>query len=91
MDRNNNWFWDKISKIVYKIFDNERLLQSEFRFGKVESVIDYKQIRAYIDGGTEAILCRCNPNITFNVGDSILIIYINRNSNNRYAIARIEY
>lgn len=82
---------DTIKKVVYSILGKEKLLQSEFHFGKVNQVISNKQLSVFVDGDTTAINISCNPDITFNLNDNVIVIYINNDPKNKYCLARIEY
>jgi hypothetical protein len=81
-------FIEAVQSIVYSVLQNENLLTGEWHNGKVASVIDSKTLTCYIDGSTTAVKVPCNPNITFAVNDEVFVIYCNRNSNNKYVIAK---
>jgi hypothetical protein len=81
-------FIDHVTKIVYGILKNEGLLKSEWHLGKVESVISSTKISAFIDGSNVSQVIPANPDVTFNVGDEIFVIFLNNDSKNKYAIAR---
>lgn len=84
-------FLEKGMKVVYKVLQKEKLLQSEFHFGKVDSVISSSQIKCFIDGSSTSVTVPCNPDVTFNVGDSVIVIFINNDPKNKYCLSRIVY
>lgn len=89
--RANDTFLEKVKKIIYTILRKEKLLQSEFHFGKVNQVISTKQLSVFIDGDTTAQTVRCNPDVTFNVGDNVLIVFVNNDPKSKIVTQRIVY
>lgn len=81
-------FFNLVKKIVYKILTKEKLLQSEWRLGKVASIISTKMLTVYINGSTVAQRVPCNPDVTFAVGDEIWVICINKDSKNMYVLSK---
>lgn len=79
-------FHEAVSKIVYKILENNNLLQSEWQLGKVDTVIDSKTLKCFINGGSVSMTVKCNPNVTFNPGEEIWVIFINNNPTNKFAL-----
>lgn len=77
-------FYDVVKKIVYQILIKEKLLQSEWHLGKVESVIDSKTLSVYVDGSTTPQTIPCNPDVTFNVGDEVFVLFVNNDSRNKF-------
>jgi hypothetical protein len=84
-------FLDSVMKVVYKVLRKERLLQSEFHIGKVESVISTNQLSVFVDGSDTAQKIKCNPDITFNVGEQVIVIFINNDPKNKYVLSRILF
>jgi hypothetical protein len=81
-------FIDHVTKIVYGILKNENLLKSEWHLGKVDRVISNTKISAFVDGSNVSQIIPCNPDVTFNSGDEIFIIFLNNDSRNKYAISK---
>jgi hypothetical protein len=77
-------FYDAVRKIVYQILTKEKLLQSEWHLGTVESVIDSKTLSVYVDGSTTPQAIPCNPDVTFNVGDEVFVLFVNNDSRNKF-------
>lgn len=84
----SNIFVENVMKVIYKVLRKEQLLQSEFRLGKVDSVISPTQLKVFIDGSTTSVTCSCNPDVTFATGNNVFVIYINNNSNNRFVLCK---
>lgn len=83
----SDMFVEHVMKVVYKVLRKESLLISEWRLGKVESVISPSKIKAYIDGGNVAQTIAANPNEIFEIGDEIWVI-CPRNSVSKFALTR---
>lgn len=81
-------FHEKIKKLVYKILSNENLLQSEFHLGKIDTIINSKSVKCFIDGGSVSLTIPCNPDVTFHAGDEVIVIFINNSPLNKYVISR---
>lgn len=91
MDNNrdsNNVFVEYIIKIIYKVLRKEKILQSEYRLGKVDTIISPTQLKVFIDGSTTSVTCACNPDVTFSVGDNVFVLFINNNTNNRFVLCK---
>jgi hypothetical protein len=81
-------FIDTVTNIVYGILKNEGLLKSEWHLGKVDRVISNTKISTFIDGSSQSQVVPCNPDITFNEGDEIFVIFIDNNSVNKFALCK---
>lgn len=77
-----------VKNVVYTILRKENLLQGEWHLGKVESVINPKRLKVFVDGSETAITVPCNPDVNFQPGDEIFVIFINRDSKNKYALCK---
>jgi hypothetical protein len=84
----DNQFAEVVSQIVYSILKNENLLKSEWHLGEVESVISSTMLNVYVDGAIQSQKIPCNPDVTFNKGDSVFVIIINNDSRNKYVISK---
>ena len=81
-------FLDAVRSIVQAELNNLGLLQGQWHLGKVSSVINSKQITAYVDGSTTAQTIASNPSVTFSVNDEIWIIFVNGNSKDKFALCK---
>jgi hypothetical protein len=94
MENNRNGsdvFLDSVMKVVYKVLRKEKLLQSEFHIGKVEQVISDRQLSVFVDGSDTAQKIKCNPDVTFSVGEQVIVIFINNDPKNKYVMSRILF
>jgi hypothetical protein len=81
-------FVENVMKVVYMVLRKEKILQSEWHLGKVDSIVDATHIKCFIDGSTTAVTVPKSPDKTFTIGDEIWIIFPNRNSNNKFALEK---
>jgi hypothetical protein len=87
----SDMFLEHVTKIVYSILRKEKLLQTEFHMGKVESVLSVNQLTVFVDGSDTSQKIKSNPDATFNVDDQVIVIFINNNPNNKYVLSRITF
>jgi hypothetical protein len=81
--------YDTIEKMVMKILTEQKVLNSTFLLGKVDQVISESKLRVFINGSTVAQLVNCNPDITFSVGDHVVIANLSRtSSHDKFVISR---
>lgn len=77
-----------IEKKIYSILREKRILGGEWHLGKVESVISSKKISVYVDGSDTPQRIPCNPDVTFNVGDHVWVIFVNGDSRNKFVLSK---
>jgi len=70
---------------IYKILQEEKLLQGEWHLGKVDAVVSRYLLKAFIDGSQISYAIPCNPNIIFKTGDEIWVHFVNGDSKNKFA------
>jgi hypothetical protein len=80
-----NEFERIIRQQIYKILQEEKLLQGEWHLGKVDGILSRYSLRAFIDGSETSYSIPCNPNIIFTVGDEIWVHFVNGDSKNKFA------
>jgi hypothetical protein len=81
MDTSN---FNKLKKLIYDILTKERVFQSEWHYGEVNEVVSTKTLSVFVDGSTQAQNIPCNPDVTFNVGDSVFVHFLNKDSKNKF-------
>ena len=74
--------------MVEVALNEHKLLQGEWQHGKVVEVLSSKMLALSINGSEVSQKVPCNPDIVFNVGDEVWVVYINRNSNDKFVISR---
>ena len=77
-----------VRQMIYDILDDERLLQGEWQHGKVAEVISDKMLGIYVNGSTVVQKIPCNPSINFTIGDEVWVVYINRNSKDKFVLSK---
>lgn len=77
-------FVDFITKIVRDEINQLK----EWHLGEIESVIDTKKVRCFVDGSNLSQIISCNPDIIFNQGDHVWVIFINSDSKNKFVISK---
>lgn len=87
----SDMFVENVMKVVYKVLRKEKLLQSEFHMGIINQVISNKQLSVFVDGSNIAQTIRCNPDVTFSIGEQVIVIFINNDPKNKYVMSRILF
>lgn len=77
-----------IEIIVDAILKRHRLIGRQWHNGKIKTVISSTLLEVYIDGDTTAIKVPCNPSVTFNINDEVLVLFVNGDSNNKFVISK---
>ncbi len=74
-----------IQNIVNNLLYKKGFFTHEWHFGKVESINVDDTLNVYINGSSYVTpSIPANPDITFNVNDSVWIHYVNRNPGNLF-------
>lgn len=79
-----------LEKSVLQILKKNGLLQGNKTFGVVTEILNDKSLMVEITQSNNIEMVRCSPNIKFNVGDRVLIEYINNNPHDRFVLALIS-
>lgn len=92
MDETNpyvsKYFSDLIRKIVQEEINKQKLNTGCWQLGKVDSVISSTKLSVLVGNATTAQTIPCNPDITFNIGDEIFVIFLNHDSANKFALCK---
>jgi hypothetical protein len=86
MDQEN--FVELIREIVRVELENLNVLKGDWHLGTVDTVVNTKQLNAFIDGSPTSQLVGCNPNITFSVSDPVWVIFVNGNSKDKFVLSK---
>lgn len=77
-----------IEDAVMNVLKTNNLLNGQWQFGEVAEVISQSKLKVYANGSDIASTIHCNPDITFNVGDHVLILKINGHARDRFVLSR---
>jgi hypothetical protein len=77
-----------VESLVYGILNNNKLLTGQWQLGQVEEVISDKSLKVYVNGSDVAQTIPCNPDVTFNVGDHVWVIFINGNGRDKFVLCK---
>lgn len=80
--------YEDIRKITLDIIQELKLLNGQWHFGKVDQVVSPSQLKVFVDGSTTSQTINCNPDITFQPNDHVIIVYINGNPRDKFVISR---
>jgi hypothetical protein len=81
-------FHRTVERTVMSILRSEGLLNKQWGFGEVEEVISPSKLKVFVNGSTTSHIVPCNPDITFQPDDHVIIVFINGNSNDKFVISR---
>ena len=84
----NEKFVKYVKSIIYKVLNKEKLLKGEWNLGKVESVIDAKHLKVFVNGSSISQTIPCNPDVTFAIGDEVWVIFPNHDERNAFVISK---
>lgn len=85
---NDKFGYETIKQIIFDILNKEKLLIGNWHLGVVDEVVSQTKLRVIVDNGTTPQLISCNPDITFNVGDNVWVIFINGNARDKFVLSR---
>lgn len=85
---NHEQFYNTVEDIVLKVLKNKNLLVGNWHLGEVDEVISQTKLKVFIDGGETSVTVSCNPDITFNVGDHVWVIFINGNTRDKFVLCK---
>ena len=81
---------DILEKSVIQILKKNGLLQGNKTFGVVTEIVNDKSLMVEITQSNNIEMVRCSPNVEFNIGDRVLIEYINNNPHDRFVLALVS-
>jgi hypothetical protein len=78
-------FVRRIQQIVVSTLDKMGLNVNEWQLGKVGSINANGTLNVFINGSLTATpSIPCNPDVTFEIGDSVWVHFVNRKHNNLF-------
>jgi hypothetical protein len=81
-------FHRTVERTVLSILDKEGLLNRQWGYGEVDEVISPSKLKVFINGGETSHIIPCNPDVSFQPNDHVIIVYINGISNDKFVISR---
>lgn len=86
--RKNELSYQQIESIIYNVLNENKLLNNQWHVGKVDSILSPTKLKVFVDGSETSLTVSCNPDITFNVGDYVWVIFINGNPRDKFVISK---
>ena len=80
-------FYEFVREIVKSELSKQNLV-GNWHLGKVSSIVNSKQLKVYVDGGTIEQTIPCNPSVTFAVNDEVWVVYVNGNSKDKFVLSK---
>lgn len=77
-----------VQKIIRNELKRANLYAGQWHLGKVDSVIDTKHIKCFVDGNVVSETIGANPDITFATGQEIWVVFINGNPLDKFALCK---
>lgn len=79
-----------MEKVVMQVLKKNGLLTGNKVFGVVEEVINNTTLRVYLQQSMTTELVKCSPKAEFNLGDRVLVEYINNNPHDMFVMALVK-
>ncbi len=86
----NEMFYQSVKKIVEQILVDKNVLRGDIHYGEVDEVISSSKLKVKLDGSDTPQKIPCNPDITFNIGDQVVVQFFNKNPKDKFVICRRE-
>lgn len=81
---NENQFYKHIEQIVLNVMKDKGMLVGQWHLGTVDSVVSQGKLKIFVDGDSTSQTVSCNPNVTFNVGDHVHVLFVNGNPRDKF-------
>lgn len=78
-----------LEKTTLQTLQRNDLLVGNKIFGMVEKVINKTTLMVYVDQATEREIVNCSPHVDYQIGDRVLIEYINNNPHDMFVTGTI--
>ena len=79
-----------MEKVVMQILSKNGLLTGNKTFGVVEEVLNHSTLMVVMQQSGVSEVVNCSPSVTYNLGDRVLIEYINNNPHDRLALGVLK-
>ena len=67
------------------------MFAGQFTYGTIEKANGDGTADVFIEGNTEPVrYMRCNPDVSFNTADRVIILYVNNNKKNAFVLCKRE-
>ncbi|MGG3892000.1 hypothetical protein [Metabacillus fastidiosus] len=77
-----------IEKLVMKILSRLGLLNGQWHLGEVTQVLSPTKLKVKVDGSETEQTISCNPDVTFQTGNHVWVIFINGNGRDKFVISK---
>lgn len=81
-------FHSQMEEIILNVLKKEGLLVKPYHHGIVDSVISPTKLKVFVDGSDVSQTISCNPDITFEKGDHVWVVYINNSPRDKFVISK---
>lgn len=81
---NETQFYKSIEQIVINVLKDKGILLGQWHLGVVDSVDSQGKLKVFVDGDLISQTVSCNPNITFNIGDHVHVLFVNGNPRDKF-------
>lgn len=88
LDMDQQYVINMVSKIVEQELDKRNLLKGNWQLGKVDSVISSTRLKVFINGSSVSQEISCNPDVNFQPGNHVWVIYANGSLLDKFVLCR---
>lgn len=85
---NETQFYKSIEQIILNVLNDKGILNGQWHLGEVETVVSPLKLKVFVDGDVTSQTVSCNPDITFNAGDHVWVIFINGNPRDKFVVSK---
>lgn len=78
-----------MEKMVMQILKKNNLLVGNKTFGVIEDIINQTTLLVYLQQSNTSEIVKCSPKVRYNLGDRVLVEYINNNPHDRFVTGLI--
>lgn len=79
-----------MEKVVMQVLKKNGLLTGNKVFGVIEEVINETTLKVYMQQSMTTELVNCSPKAEFNIGDRVIVEYINNNPHDMFVMALVK-
>lgn len=79
-----------VEKMVIQILKKNNLLTGNKTFGVVEEVLNKSTLMVHLQHSNTSEIVNCSPNVTFHIGDRVLVEYINNSPHDRFVLGLVS-
>lgn len=79
---------DLIESVVENVLQKRNLLTGQWQLGTVDSVISSTKLTVKLNGSSEAVPMPCNPDVSFQQGDAVYVIFANGKRTDKFVLCK---